>query len=397
MSAATYPGHDPVAAASEIPYGFRSTSIDAAAAERVLERHLPPLLQGLTGTSEATQASAAALEPLIIRAQLPGCMHTIAEGDLQAAKDEAFAAALRLIDDAAEPCPDVEERLTVYLRATSALYTPWHKWRQRTLEELLEGLSEQRFHGSGIATAALEFVVKHALPRGISPPVAAAMAAYQAAHEAHDAACTAYAKVEAEVFAGRLAETDPDYLAAEEAQGVGADVSCAAWAALMETPAVTDADLNAKLRAYLKGMGVKAGVDQPVERDGIYGIDAAARFLQADVERLGDRASISAPPERFATWEAEEQRLLVAAAGEDTTAPEGAARAARLGKEAAAVIRKITDSPCLDSAAAQAKLRWVMRSFTEGETGSEERVLRQVLAYLDGHCVGSASAALALQ
>lgn len=94
-----------------------------------------------------------------------------------------------------------------------------------------------------------------------APTFAELVAAEQASHEAHTAACAAYSKIEERVFAKQIPATDPMYIAAEAAEGLACTASMEAWANLIEAPAPDLRGALVQLRT-LDRKGV-LGLDEP--------------------------------------------------------------------------------------------------------------------------------------
>jgi hypothetical protein len=139
----------------------------------------PSLLAGTFGASEATQAAAAALEALILRAEAMGTVHTAYEVELddaapatlaaeevwQSALEDVADAALAILGDEPTTPADARARLTVFLRASVLqTYSFWH-WPEADLSGLtamIGRLSEA--HGGDAPTElgeALQYALTH--------------------------------------------------------------------------------------------------------------------------------------------------------------------------------------------------------------------------------------------
>lgn len=229
--------------------------------------------------------------------------------EFQAADDrwQAFLSTVRdacddITEVPAQSFAELHQQISAYLRAEAVQCL--RAWRDLTVDEAVKAIED-----GGPDDAAFGVVTKtiaEALPRllhkpGLSPAVAQALAEHDDAYEAHNAAITAYSAVEQRVFSGEITEEDPAHVAADAALGEACDEDCAAWARLIETPAITEADAFAKMVAYLQKQGVRADALAPVYpgRDQI-DLSAAHAHLQADVERV--RAT--SPNPARAVWDA---------------------------------------------------------------------------------------------
>lgn len=249
--------------------------------------------------------------------------------EFQAADDrwQAFLSTVRdacdeITEVPAQSFAELHQQISAYLRAKGVQCL--RAWRDLTVDEAIKAIED-----GGPDDAVFGVVTKtvaEALPRllrkpGLSPAVAQALADFGAAHEAHDAAITAYSAVEQRVFNGEITEEDPAHVAADAAQGEACDEDCAAWARLIETPALTEADVFAKMVTYLQKQGVRADALAPVYPDRAQiDLSAAHAHLQADVERV----QVQVPNPARAAWDAAMARHRKAKADHDASGAENA-------------------------------------------------------------------------
>ena len=218
-----------------------------------------------------------------------------------------------------------------------------------------------------------------------------ALAAYNLAHEAHEAACSAFGAIEARSFEGSIQESDAIYVAADAAVDQASDVEMVAFEAMIEAPVRSIAEARDKLSAFSRTFGRKASLDDPIlpfnPATGCKQYDEVASLarIRRDLEAL---ATPPAPSnETLAALDAKRRELEAALSAAETDEDGDP-----ISAELAQVERNILALPCTGIEVVQAKLREVQKGLRSGELGGEEEALDDVIAWLGRSVTGGEDA-----